>query len=68
MATCNKCQQYRGLKSKRGRQIDEQIEIVLVDKNTFLCFFFFLFCPAGLAPRFPPLVHSRTSLSISEAL
>lgn len=55
MATCNKCQQCRGLKSERGRQMDGQIEVDVLEEHLFIhwCHFFGVSCAARLfaAPR-----------------
>lgn len=42
MATCNKCQQCRGLKSEDGRQMDGQIEDDVLEEHLFIhwCHFF----------------------------
>lgn len=65
MATCNKCQQYRGLKSKRGRQLDGQIEVEeWMEKKPFclVSFFSFTFCVTTapskiLSLLFPAVPH-----------
>lgn len=36
MATCNKCQQCRGLKSEQGQQMDGQIEVDVLEKHLFI--------------------------------
>lgn len=50
MATCNKCQQCRGLKSERGRQMEELIEVDVLEEHLFIhwCHFFSLRLAARL--------------------
>lgn len=59
MATCNKCRQYRGLKSKRARQIDGQIHGGMVREKALLYFFLSLHFLLSIA------FLSTTSLPLS---
>lgn len=53
MATCNKCQQRRGLKSERGRRMDGQMEGDVLEGRLFIhwCHFFGVSCAARFVCR-----------------